>query len=160
MKKIIFTFLILSSSTLFAQQSINNLPVDKIPQTVTNVLNEYISILNSENLDVCAEKFSKIAGGSLINSNGVGLRSNVKPYALKSDFENVKNYKQPISILEVNYTQSITQGIGKSSISGEMFKIWISPISDTLTRKASISIILPDEFSEVKDVKIVNIGTL
>jgi hypothetical protein len=160
MKKIFVTILIFSSYISVAQQSINNLPIDKIPQIVQNVLNEYISILNSENLDICAEKFAKIAGGSLLNADGLSLRNNVKPYALKSDFENIKNYKQPIEIKEINASKSSSQGFGKTAISGELFKIWIFPISDSLSLKASISIILPDEFSNVKEAKVVNIGTL
>lgn len=160
MKKIFTIILIFSSYFAIAQQSINNLPIEKVPQEVVTVLNEYFIILQSENLEICAEKFTKIAGGSLLNVDGVGLRSNVKPYALKSDFENAKNYKQPIEISMVNVTKSSTQGIGKSSISGELYKISIVPISETDSRKAVITIILPDKFSADKSAKIVSIGTL
>lgn len=160
MKTILSVFFVISSFFLQAQSSINDIKVEELPAEVKAVLNKYIDVLTSENLDVCADKFVEIAGGGLVSPDGKSLRSSVKPYSLKKDFDNMKFYKNPVVISRVNLTQSSTQGFGDSAISGQVYKIWIDKKEDSAGRPAPISILLPSSESKIKTPKIVNIGSL
>lgn len=53
-----------------AQSKLNGIPVSQLPSEVKSVLEEYVKILSSsKDLDECAQKFTSIAGGGLINED-------------------------------------------------------------------------------------------
>ncbi|HBF89010.1 MAG TPA: hypothetical protein DDX39_10250 [Bacteroidales bacterium] len=160
MKTLLAITFVISSFFVFAQSSINDIKVGELPPEVKTILDKYVEILHSENLDVCAEKFIEIAGGTLVSPDGKSLRSSVKPYSLKKDFDNIHFYKNPANISRVNLSASSTQGFGESAISGKVYKIWIDKISESEGIAAPISILLPDASSLIKSPKIVNIGSL
>jgi len=162
---ILFTCLLLTlfnfSNVLIAQSTKNDIPVSKLPQEVKEVLVEYVSILiNSSDLDVCAENFIAVAGGSLVNEDGLSLRSSVKPYSLKKDFQNVKFYANPLKITRVNVSYTNGSGFGESALKGKKYKIWIDKAKGQAGMPAPISIIVPEGHPSIKTPKVVGIGSL
>lgn len=156
---LLFCFLV-SLSGAFAQSKANDIPVSDLPSPVKQILVKYVEILNSETLDDCASKFTTIAGGNLVNPAGSALRSSVKPYSLKKDFQNIKFYKQPIVITRVNKSYSNSNGYGASALKGTVYKIWIAKKDGQQGLPAPISIIVPDGHPTIKAPKVVTIGSL
>ncbi len=159
MKKIIFlTFLImLFNSFLFSQSNKNDIPVDKLPEDVKKVLDEYVKILSeNKNIDDCAIKFFKIAGGNLLNSDGSDLYMDLKAYSLKKDHDNIKYYQIPVKITRVNKATDDYHGFEKTLIEGNTYKIWIDKKKGVNGLPAPISIIKPKKGSP----KVVVIGSL
>lgn len=143
----------------FSQSTANDIPVSELPPAVKQVLDKYVQILNSETLDACADKFIEIAGGNLVNQTGTALRSSVKPYSLKKDFNGIKFYKQPVEITRVNKTHSNGQGYGASAIKGDVYKIWIAKKDASQGMPAPVSIMVPEGHTTINTPKIVNIGS-
>jgi hypothetical protein len=154
---IIFISLFFNIILLSGQQ--NNIKIYKLPSEVEIVLNEYIKILSkSENIEICANQFIKIAGGNLVDETGKNLRSSIKPYSLKKDFEDILFYKLPLQIIKIEKSQNKSSGYGKSAIIGDWYKIYIAKKDGSLP--APIHIIVPKNNSEIKTPKIVGIGSL
>lgn len=131
----------------------------KLPIEVENVLKEYIKILKtSKDLDECAKSFLSIAGGTLVNPDGTALRTSVKPFSLKKDFENIKFYKVPVQIARVVKTRIQQCGYGKSAISGDWYKIYIAKKDGS--QPAPIHIVVPENNPNITHPKIISIGSL
>lgn len=155
-----FSLLFIGLGQLNAQSKRDDIPVSQLPEDVKAVLVQYIEILNSSDLDSCARKFAAIAGGGLVNEDGLTLRSSVKPYSLKKDFNNVKFYAQPIKITRVNAKVSNGSGYGASAIKGKVYKIWIAKKSGVDGLPAPISIMIPEGHPSIKTPKVIGIGSL
>lgn len=149
-----------STLSIFAQSTQYDIPIEDLPKNVKEVLNNYIEILKSPNLDLAAQKFVSIAGGSLINTNGTALSRGKKEYSLKKDFTDLKHYAYPVKITRVSKTQSNGQGYGATAIKGTVYKIWIDKKTSDLGVPAPISIMIPQGHAKIKAPKVVNIGSL
>jgi hypothetical protein len=161
MKKIIFALITVFALTVsFTQVMADDIAVDTLPPEVKQVLDEYISILNSPNLDECAEKFYSIAGGPLLNSDGRELYSDIKRFSLKKDFNAVKRYAQPLIITRVNLRENQEVQFGKNFITGKIYKIWIKKKDKSAGMPAPISIMLADQNDIIKSPKVIGIGSL
>ncbi len=167
MKKKITLFILITMSLCslslvsFGQSKANDIGVAQLPTEVKKVLDEYVDMLiNSSSLEDCAAKFSSIAGGGLVNEDGLTLRNRVQPYSLKKDYENIKFYAQPLNITRVNATYSNGQGFGESAIKGMVYKIWIAKKNGQVGIPAPISIMVPDGHPTITTPKVVNIGSL
>lgn len=151
---IICAFL-LTSFSIFAQSTKNDIPVKSLPAGIKTVLEQYIGVLrNSASLDECAQNFVAVAGGGLVNEDGSSLRSSVQPYSLKKDFDNIKFYANPIQITRVNVSESQTSGFGASAITGKIYKVWIAKANGQAGLPAPVSIMLPNNGGEAKVVGI------
>jgi len=137
----------------------HDIPASELPANVRSVLTEYLSILRSQdNLDDVADAFLAVAGGSLVNEGGKSLRSSVKPYSLKKDFENIRFYANPAVITRVNRNPTPkTSGYGPSAIRGTVYKIWIEKADGQAGMPAPISIIVPEGSGAPK---VIGIGSL
>jgi hypothetical protein len=156
-----FVFALAAISFAQAQGRANDIPVSQLPAEVKAVLVEYVDILrNSKDLDECAEKFIAVAGGSLVNEDGLSLRSSVQPFSLKKDYNNVKWYANPIKITRVNVSTTNGSGYGESAIKGKVYKIWIDKADKSTGMPAPISIVVPEGHASIKTPKVVNIGSL
>ncbi len=151
---------ILFSTTSFSQSTESDIPISELPSSVEKVLQQYIEILRSPNLDIVAEKFVAIAGGSLINTDGSDLSRGKKEFSLKKDFDDLQHYAYPIKITRVNKAESNGQGYGATAIKGVVYKIWIDKKSSDLGMPAPISIMVPEGHATIKTPKVVNIGSL
>ncbi len=159
MKKLsIFLFAIFATMfTMNAQQ--HDIPVSDLPPAVKEVLDQYITILTtSADLDECAERFTEIAGGGLINPSGTALRSSVKPYSLKKDFQDIKYYKVPVKIMRVAKTRTGQSGYGASAIAGDWYKIYIAKKDGS--QPAPVQIVVPENHPTIKTPKVISIGSL
>ncbi|MCU0444591.1 MAG: hypothetical protein MUE85_06695 [Microscillaceae bacterium] len=155
----IFISLIISTST-FAQSKAGDIEINKLPLEVKAILEEYLNILsNSGSLEDCAEKFVKIAGGSLVNEDGQSLRNNVQAFSLKKDYGNIKFYAIPLRITRVNVAKSNGTGYGASAVKGKVYKIWIDKKSKDLGLPAPVSIIVPENHEFINAPKVINIGS-
>lgn len=154
-------FILTTIASMQAQSRRNDIPVKKLPKEVKAVLIEYVNILrNAEDLDQCAENFVAVAGGGLVNEQGETLRSSVKPFSLKKDFNNVKFYADPIKITRVNLGKTNGSGYGPSAIRGKKYKIWIAKKKGVNGMPAPITIVVPEDHEFVKTPKVVGIGSL
>jgi hypothetical protein len=145
----------------FAQSKANDIPVDQLPAEVKAVLEQYLKILStSANLDECATNMMAVAGGSLVDEAGASLRSTIKPYSLKKDYDNYKFYASPTVITRVNKTQSNGSGFGASAIKGTVYKIWIGKKNGSAGLPAPISIMVPEGHATIKTPKVIAIGSL
>ncbi|GAB4402351.1 MAG: hypothetical protein OHK0053_26220 [Microscillaceae bacterium] len=165
MKKIFLCFaaiLLSAPAGLLAQSRTHDIPVEQLPSSVKQVLEQYIEVLRSSpSLDECAARFVDVAGGSLVNEDGQTLRSSVKPYSLKKDFENIKFYAQPLKISRVNANPiASSSGFGPSAIRGKVYKIWIDKAAGQAGIPAPISIMIPEGHESIKTPKVVSIGSL
>jgi hypothetical protein len=162
MKQLLFALaILLSSQVAFAQSKANDIPVDQLPAEVKTVLEKYLNILRSSpELDLVAEQFLEIAGGSLVNEDGKTLRGSIKPYSLKKDFTGVNLYANPVVITRVNKTFSNGDGFGESALRGNVYKIWIAKKAGGAGMPAPISIIVPEGHPSIKTPKVVGIGSL
>ena len=159
MKKLTVLFF----SIIFAVMSMNaqqkDIPVSDLPPAVKNVLVKYVDILStSKDLDECAERFKEIAGGGLVNPAGTALRSSVKPYSLKKDYNDIKYYKVPVEIVRVAKTRTGQAGYGQSAIAGDWYKIYIAKKDGS--QPAPIHIVVPENHPTIKEPKVTGIGSL
>jgi hypothetical protein len=143
-----------------AQSKKNDIPVSQLPSNVKNVLNKYVQILGSGTLDQVANNFASIAGGGLVNEQGNQLRSSVKPYSLKKDWQNIKFYAYPVQITRVNKSHTNGTGYGASALKGTVYKIWIAKKNGQAGMPAPISIIVPEGHPTIKSPKVIGIGSL
>ena len=150
-------FLLFLSTSALAQSDQKDISLDELPENVKTLVTDYMQALQATNLDECAEKVSLLAGGGLVNDDGKTLRSSVKPFKLKKDFNNAKHYSYPISITKANVSENRTSGYGNSALKGKLYKVWVSKKNDT-EHPAPISILVPD--TEGKSPKVVGIGSL
>jgi hypothetical protein len=140
----------------------SNLQAQDVPKEVRQVLEKYVEILRtSESLEDCAERFRSIAGGSLINENpkNVSLRSTVKDFSLKKDYNNIKFYAYPVKIHRVSTEEVRKIGSGESALGGTIYKIWITRQDNSTGMPAPVSIILPHNHAVIRTPKVVNIGS-
>ncbi len=156
---VILIFIFTAAKPVNSQSSVNDIPASQLPSDVKAVFDQYIKILNSEDLNKCGAEFSKIAGGSLVNPSGTALRSSVKPYSLKKDFDNIHLYHQPVKITRVNKSFSNGKGYGESAIKGDVFKIWIAKKEGQAGMPAPVSIMVPQGHASIKSPKVVTIGS-
>ncbi len=147
-----------------AQSKTYDIPVGDLPNDVKKVLNEYVDMLrSSQNIDDLATNFTKIAGGGLVNESttNITLRSDIKQFSLKKDFDGIKFYTNPLVITRVNSNPSAsTQGYGESAISGRVYKIWIGKADGQPGMPAPISILVPQNHNIITSPKVVGIGSL
>lgn len=161
MKKSIFTFIFAVVFFTFSNAQQRDISISQLPREVKIVLNDYLDILTkSDNLDECAKQFMKIAGGGMVNPAGTSLRSSVKPYSLKKDYENVKFYKTPADIARVAKTQTSGSGYGESAIAGDWYKVYINKKNGVNGMPAPIHIVVPKNHKIIKTPKIIQIGSL
>lgn len=156
----LFLAMLFTASLSMAQSKKNDIPVSQLPSGVKSVLNQYVSTLKSGNLDQVAQKFTAIAGGGLVNEDGKSLRSSVKPYSLKKDWQNIKFYANPVKITRVNKSQTNGTGYGASALKGTVYKIWIDKKPGQAGMPAPISIIVPQGHPTIKSPKVIGIGSL
>lgn len=125
------------------------------------VLEYYAAILRqSRDLDTCAERFLAVAGGGLVNEDGRSLRSTVKPYSLKNDFERIRRYADPTIVKRVAKLRPTTSGFGASAIHGDPYKIWIDRAEGEPGRPAVLTILVPHGHPTVRSPKVVRMGSL
>jgi len=160
LNSLLVALLLLFTCNLFSQSKLNDIKISDLPNEVKSTLDKYIEVLNIQNLDECATEFCKIAGGGLVNEDGISLRSNIKQYSLKKDHDNIKFYKQPVVITRVNKSYSGGQGFGNSAIKGQVYKIWISKNEGVAGLPAPVSIMVPEGHATITNPKVVNIGSL
>jgi len=142
-----------------AQSKTNDIAVTELPASVSQVLNKYVEYLNIASLDECAEKFTELAGGGLVNEDGKTLRKDIKGFSLKKDHSDIKFYKQPVVVTRVNKTYSGGQGFGASAIKGQVYKIWIAKKDGVAGLPAPVSIMVPEGHPTITTPKVVNIGS-
>lgn len=153
---ICFYFVSVSSG----QSKANDITVDKLPAEVKAVLDRYVEILGSADLNTCAGKFTEIAGGGLVNENfPITLRSTVQNYSLKKDFDDIKFYENPVVITRVNVSSTNGNGFGATAIKGKIYKIWIGKKSGVAGMPAPVQILVPDGHDKIKTPKVTNIGS-
>ncbi|NPA67878.1 MAG: hypothetical protein GXO50_04630 [Chlorobi bacterium] len=159
MKKTILLITAIFAFALFGNAQQKDISVRETPKEVLDVLVQYINILRtSKNLDECADKFLEIAGGGLVNPAGTALRSSVKPYSLKKDFQNRGTIKVPIEIARVAKTKTGQAGYGASAIAGDWYKIYVKKV-DGGGRPAPVHIVVPKNHPTVKTPKVTQIGS-
>ena len=140
-----------------AQQK--DIPVSELPKEVKQIVEEYVNILStSKDLDECAEKFMKIAGGGLVNPAGTKLRSSVKPYSLKKDFTNIKSVKMPVEIIRVAKTKTGQAGYGTSALAGDWYKVYIAKVEGG-GRPAPVHVVFPKDHPTIKVPKVTQGGS-
>lgn len=161
MTKSLTAGLVLCASVAFAQSKANDIPADKLPPEVKQVLEQYISMLRAgPDVATVAKAFVAIAGGGVVDESGTALRRDVPEFSLKKDFSDVKFYADPVTITRVNATKSGGQGFGGSAIAGMVYKIWIAKKEGAGGMPAPISIMVPEGHATIKTPKVVNIGSL
>jgi len=162
MKKLLtlFSVFCLSTSVIFAQSKANDIPVNQLPSNVSDVLNKYVQILQLGTLDECADEFLQVAGGGLVNPDfPISLRSDLKRFSLKKDFENIKYYKTPVEITRVNVSLTNGNGLGATAIKGKIYKIWIKKKNGQAGMPAPVSILVPENHLQINTPKVCNIGS-
>jgi len=160
MKKIKLYLFILSFISATSVGFAQNIPVNTLPTSVKKVLDQYITILKSETLEECCEKFVEIAGGSLVNSEfPITLYSDLKQFSLKKDFENIKFYANPIIITRVLKSESNGNGYGETAIAGTIYKIWIKKKEGVNGMPAPVQILVPKNHQQITTPKVVVIGS-
>ncbi|KOY86329.1 hypothetical protein AD998_09395 [bacterium 336/3] len=159
---VLWCFVVIGLQTSFAQSKAGDIAVSKLPAEVKQVLEEYVNILtSSKDLDECAQRFTSIAGGGLINEDPVNvtLRQTVQPFSLKKDFNNIKFYAQPVKVTRVNVSKTGGSGYGASAVAGTIYKIWIDKKDPKQGMPAPVSIVVPENHSTIKTPKVMNIGS-
>lgn len=125
------------------------------------VLEYYAAVLRrSGDLDTCAERFLAVAGGGLVDEDGRSLRSTVKPYSLKNDFERIDRYADPTIVKRVVKLRPTTSGFGASAIHGDPFKIWIEKAEGEPGLPAVVTILVPHGHPTIRSPKVVRMGSL
>ena len=132
-----------------------------VPADVQRALSDYLQILRTcATLEDCAQRFTPIAGGGLVNEDGRSLRQTVPPYSLKKDHQNVRFYADPPQITRVDVRQGQSDGYGASALRGTHYKIWIAKAAGQPGMPAPISIMVPEGHAFVQGPRIVGIGSL
>ncbi len=158
MKKLKLLILAVVSIAFSVNAQQKDIPVSELPKEVKAVLEEYVNILTtSKDLDECADRFIAIAGGGIVNPEGTQLRSSVKPYSLKKDFDNIKFYKVPIEIVRVAKTRTGQAGFGASALAGDWYKVYIA--KKTGGQPAPVHIVYPENHPTIKVPKITQGGS-
>ena len=143
----------------FANAQQKDIPISELLNEVKEVIDEYVKILStSKNLDECAVRFLKIAGGGLVNPAGTKLRNSVKPYSLKRDFTNIKSVRIPVVIARVAKTKTGQSGFGKSAIAGDWYKVYIEKVEGG-GRPTPVHVVVPINHPTIKVPKIIQIGS-
>ena len=133
----------------------------RLPAAVRGTLDQYVQILaSSRSLEECAQRFTSIAGGSLVNEDGRSLRSTVPQYSLKKDHQNVRFYARPAQVTRVQARPNQATGYGQSAIRGTEYKIWIAKARGQPGMPAPITILVPENHPFVRGPKVVGIGSL
>ena len=159
MKKSVLLLLTIFVFSFFANAQQKDIPLSETPKEVLDVLVEYINILRtSKDLDECADRFLKIAGGGLVNPSGTALRSSVKPYSLKKDFNGRATIKVPIEVVRVAKTKTGQAGYGASAIAGDWYKLYVKKV-DGGGRPAPVHIVVPKNHPTIKTPKVIQIGS-
>ena len=145
----------------FAQGKDADVDLSTVPKEVKDLLAAYVAVLRgAKDLDDCAKKVVPLFGGSLVNEDGSSLRSSVKPYSLKKDFDNVKFYADPLVITRVAKLAKVTSGYGPSAITGERYKLWIGKKEGVAGLPAPTTILVPEKHPTVTGPRVVVIGSL
>ncbi|MDX1902871.1 MAG: hypothetical protein SFU27_01835 [Thermonemataceae bacterium] len=158
-----FAVFFLAALLSSAQSKKVDIPVANLPKEVKGVLEQYVEILrNAKDVDDCANQFTAIAGGSLVNEDveNISLRQTVKPFSLKKDYNDIKFYAYPIKITRVNVSNTSGTGYGASAVAGKIYKVWIEKANKNNGMPAPISIIVPENHPTIKTPKVVGIGSL
>jgi hypothetical protein len=151
-------FLLVSCMSSIGYPQKNDIPVSELPSEARKLVEDYINILKVGTLDDAELNFAQLAGGDLIDEDGLTLREDVKPDALKRDRTNLKFYAIPLQIVRVQMFAKKTSGVGLGEIKGTLYKIWLARKSENEGKPSYISVIIPYENSAVKTPKIVEIG--
>lgn len=131
-----------------------------LPANVQQLLEQYVQILRSStSLEDCAQRFTPIAGGGLVNEDGT-LRATVPPYSLKKDRDDVRFYATPLRITRVEATAGVGTGFGATAIRGTQYKIWIGKAPGAGGMPAPIAILIPDGHPTIQGPRVVGIGSL
>ena len=134
---------------------------NQLPAPVRGTLDQYVQILSSSgSLEECAQRFSQIAGGGLVNEDGRSLRATIAPYSLKKDHQNIRFYARPLQITRVQVRPDQSDGYGASAIRGTENKIWIAKAQGQAGMPAPISIMVPENHPFVRGPRVVGIGSL
>jgi hypothetical protein len=158
---IVFTIWCLTAAGTFAQSKANDISVDKLPTAAKTVLDRYVKILSeSASIDDCAVAFLEIAGGGLVNPDfPISLRSDIKQFSLKKDFDNIKFYQNPAVITRVNVSKTNGNGYGATAVKGTIYKIWIQKKAGVAGMPAPVQVLVPEGNDKITTPKIVNIGS-
>ena len=161
MRRFAFALLLLSAPAARAQTP-DDIPVEEVPAEVRAVLAQYIDILStSKDLDECAERFTAIAGGNLVEEDGKSLRGGVQPYGLKKDYTDVKYYAtSPLELTRATRRPSRNEGFGPSMLNGTRYTMWIPKRKGVGGVPAPISVVVPKDHAFVKTPKVTGIGSL
>jgi hypothetical protein len=152
----IYYFLVINSLVTYGQE----ITQKEVPKQVIDLLNQYLDILSkSKSLDECAKNVFPISGGGLLNQALTEIASNIKPYSLKKDFDNVKFYQVPAKITRVLLKKGKYDGFGPTLIEGDIYKIWIAKKEGVAGMPAPIPIIVPTK-SPDKPKLVTSIGSL
>ena len=158
----LFLLLLLASPlSLFSQSRTYDIDKEDLPVEVEKALIKYVELLRSDiGLNKVSQAFVGLAGGSLVNEDGQSLRSSVKPYSLKKDYQNIKYYAYPLRITRVNRSPTPrSSGYGASAIQGTVYKIWIDKAEGQNGLPAPVSILVPEGHPSIHQPKIVGIGS-
>jgi hypothetical protein len=120
-----------------------DIPLDQVPKDVIEVLNTYLKILTtSASLDECGTRVAKIAGGHMVNKNGL-ISRDVMEFSLKKDFQNARFYQVPAVITRVVFMEDDYDGFGPTLIQGDRYKIWIAKKKGVPGMPAPIPVMKP-----------------
>ncbi len=132
----------------------------RLPVPVRQTLERYVGILSSAaNLDDCAESFTAIAGGGLVNENA-SLRSTIQPFSLKKDYKNIKWYAVPLKVTRVDVRRNRRAGNGDTALVGTEYKIWIDKADKRNGMPAPITILEPEGQQAIVSPRVIAIGSL
>lgn len=151
----LFILLLVSGNMVALGQS--DIDPGQLPANVKMTLSRYVEALHSSSLQQCADKFVRIAGGPLLSDDGSQLAPNTESFSLKNDFDNIKNYAQPIQIVKVNVRYSGGMGFGQTTLKGQVYKIWLGKNDGS---SGPVSIIVPEGSSTFTEPRVVGIGSL
>jgi hypothetical protein len=141
--------------------TVTNGGVQQLPPAVAATLERYVAVLrSSQNIDACAANFTPLAGGGLVDESGTRLRSTVPQFSLKKDFNNVRFYAQPLQITRVDVRPNTNDGYGASALHGVHYKIWIGKAPGVAGMPAPISIMFPEGHPQIREPKVIGIGSL
>ena len=132
-----------------------------LPKPVRLVLEQYAAVLReSPNLEECAKRFLRIAGGKLVNEDGTALAPSVQRFTLERDFASIKSYAHPLRVTRVTKQLDTTSGFGATLIRGDVYKIWIAKKPGVPGPPAPVSILWPKGHATIQQPKIIGIGSL
>ena len=145
-------------SSVYSQRK--DIPVEEVPLSVINVLNQYMKILSeSPTLEECGKKVYPFLGGGLLSFDGKKVSSDAMQFSLKKDYNNVKFYSVPAEITRVQLIQNGYDGYDKNYIEGDIYKIWVNKKEGVAGMPAPIPVIVPKNDPEHPKV-IATIGSM